>query len=193
MSCFRNFTVPHWEVFGGNLLMFVTIVFYILWWTISFRPNAGTHTAGAGISIAIALFTGMASIAVMALGIISLAQEGKGFPFLFFLLGAVLLYIILLAVTKIFFQREVTSELFLIVFWLALQCSAVAVLYTSGRFNIAQTLTVLILLILTTIFGMVCYVLHYRLEEPARFWNGLIPLIVDAGAVAVFLSVLALS
>ena len=87
-----------------------------------------------------------------------------------------------------------TSELLLITVWAALEWSAIAVLQGSGRFSMGQALTLAALVALATIIGMVCYLLHYHLvDETSRFWNGLIPLIVDAGVVAVFLAVLALS
>lgn len=193
MTSFRNFTIPLWELFGGNLLMVVTIVFYIAWWAASFRPNADGKTAGAGLFISLAFLSGVAAIAVLILGINSLPQEGKGFPVRYILLGAVVFYILLLAVTQIVFQRAVTSELLLIVVWIALESAVLAVLQSSGRFSAGQTLVFAILLGLATVAGLVCYILHYRLDEPARFWNGLIPLIVDGGVVAVFLAMLALS
>jgi hypothetical protein len=193
MTCFRDFTISLWEIFGGNLLMFTAIVFYIAWWAVSFWPNGDGKTAGAGFFIALALFAGMAAIAIMSLGINSLSQVRKGIPVMYILLGAVAFYIILLAVTKIAFQRAVTSELLLIIVWAALEWSAIAVLHGSGRFGMRQALTLAILVALATGAGIVCYILHYRLNEAARFWNGLIPLIADAGVVAVFLAALALS
>ena len=193
MTWFRDFTVPHWEIFGGNLLMFATIVFYIAWWTVSFRPNGDGNTAGAGLFIAVAFFAGLAAIALLSLGINSLSQAGKGFPVMYFLLGAAAFYIALLAVTKTAFQRPVTSELLLIVVWIALEGSTITVLQSSGRFSMAQALTLAALMLLATGAGLVCYILHYRLDETAGFWNGLIPLIVDGGVVAVFLALLALS
>ncbi len=193
MTCFRDFTVPLWEIFGGNSLMFATIVFYIAWWTVSFRPNGDGQTAGAVFFIAVAFFAGMAAITIMSLGIKSLSQVGKGFPVMYILLGAVAFYIILLAVTIIAFRRVVTSELLLITAWAALELAAIAVLQGSGRFGMGQVLTLAALVGLATGAGLVCYILHYHLDETLRFWNGLIPLIVNEGVVMVFLAVLALS
>jgi hypothetical protein len=193
MSWFRDFSVPLWEIFGGNLLLFVTIVFYIVWWTVSFRPNGDGNPAGAGFFIAAAFFVGVAAIGILSIGINSLSQAGKGFPVVYILLGAVAFYILLLVVTKITFQRAVTSELLLITIWAALECSAIAVLHGSGRFSLGQVLTLVALVVLATVVGIVCYILHYRLDDISRFWNGLIPLIVDTGMVTVFLAMLALS
>lgn len=193
MTSFRDFNIPLWEIFGGNLLMFATIAFYIAWWTVSFRPNGEGKAAGAGFFIAVAFFAGMAAIAILSIGINSLSQPGKGFPVMFILPGAVAFYIILLAVTKIAFQRIVTSELLLITIWAALEWSAIAVLQGSGRFGLGQALTLAALVTLATGAGIVCYIVHYGLDETSRFWNGLIPLIADEGVVTVFLALLALS
>lgn len=193
MTCFRDFTIPLWQVFGGNLLMFATIMFYIAWWLATFRPNSTGKTAGAGFFIALAVLAGVAAIISMFSGIGSLSQSGKGFPVIYILLGAAAFYIILLAVTRIAFRRPVTAELLLITIWVALEGSAIAVLQGSNRFSMGQTLTLATLVVLATGAGMVCYILYYRLDQISRFWNGLIPLLADAGVVTVFLVVLAFS
>jgi hypothetical protein len=187
---FRDFTVPLWKIFGGNLLMLVTIMFYIAWWTVTFRPNRTGKAAGAGFLIALALLTGLASITILFSGIESLSQAGTGFAVIYILLGAVAFYLIFLAMTRIAFQRPVTAELLLIIFWAALEGSAIFVLQGNHSISPGQALALVTLVMLATGIGMVCYILHYRLNEPARFWNGLIPLMVDAGVVIVFLAVL---
>ncbi len=192
MTCFSDFTVPLWKIWGGNLLMLVTIAFYIVWWTVSFRPNKSNKPAGTFFLIAAVLF-GVAAIAIVLSGIESLSHAGKRLPVVYILLGAAAFYIVLLAATKLAFQRPVTSELLLITLWAALEGSAIAVVQGSGRFSVGQGLTLAALVVLATGAGLVCYVLHYRLDEVARFWNGLIPLMVDAGVVTVFLAMLALS
>jgi zinc transporter ZupT len=83
--------------------------------------------------------------------------------------------------------------LLLITIWAALEGLAIAVLQGSNRFSPGQALTLAILVMLATGVGIVCYITYYRLNEITRFWNGLIPLIVDAGVMIVFLVMLALS
>jgi hypothetical protein len=56
MTWFRDFNIPLWEVFGGNLLLVATLVFYIAWWTAAFRPNADGKTTRAGFFLIVALF-----------------------------------------------------------------------------------------------------------------------------------------
>ena len=193
MSLFRDFTVPVSRIFGGNLLMLIAIGFYIAWWTVTFRPNRTSKTTGTGFFIAPAILIGATAITIKFSGIETLSQAGKGFPVVYILLGAITLYIILLGVTRIVFQRPVTAELLLIIVWAALEGSAIAVLQGSNWFSLGQALTLATLTLLAAGVGIVCYILHYRLDDILCFWNGLIPLIVDAGVVTLFLAVLALS
>lgn len=191
MTCFRDFTTSIWQIFAGNLLMLATLIFYIAWWTISFRPNGDGNTAHAGLFIVAALFVGVAAIITMSIGINSLSQTGKGFPVMYILLGSFAFYIILLAVTKMAFHRPVTSELLLVIVWAAVEWSAIAVFFGCRRFSIGPAITLTVLVAIAAFAGIVCYIQHYNLNETSRFYNGLIPLIIDAGAVAVFLSVMA--
>jgi hypothetical protein len=129
---------------------------------------------------------------IMCLGIRSLSYAAKVIPVIYILIGAVGFYVILLVFTKIVFQRDVTSELLLITIWAAIESSAIAVLLGVGCFGVGRAWTMAAVMILATLVGIVCYVLYYRLEGMARFWDGLIPLMVDAVAVATFLVMLAL-
>lgn len=193
MTAFRDFTLPLWQIFGGNALMLATLGFYIAWWTASFRPNQAGRTDGAIFFITAAGVAGLAAVILLSAGVSSLPQTGRGIPVTAILAGAAISYAVLLAVTLIFFKRVVTSELILIIVWAALESTALAALYGSGRFSLAQAAPLVILLALATLTGLVCYVIHYRLDEIPRFWNGLIPLAADGGVVAVFLVLLALS
>ena len=192
MTGFHDFTLPIWKIFGGDLLLFVTIVFYIAWWTVTFHPHRIGKSAGAGF-IVLALLAGAAAILTLFSGIESLYRAGQGDLVPYILLGAIAFYIIFLAVTRFAFRRPVTAELLLIIVWAALEISAIAVLQDSDRFSLGQALTLGTLVVLATVVGMFCYTLHYHLAELPRFWNGLLPLIVDAGVVIVFLAVLAFS
>ena len=191
MGFFRNFTAPLWGTFIGNLLFFFTSVFYILWWTAVNRSDSGGN--GAGIFLAGACFTGIAAIVILAGCMNALSREGKGLPVRYILLGCALLFFVLLALTRIAFDRIVTSELMIICVWAAVEWSLIAVLQGSGRFGAGRAVTLAALVGLATLVGLVCYVLHYRLDEALRFRNGLIPLAVDAGVMTVFLGVLAFS
>ena len=188
ITCFRDFSAAQWEIFAGNLLMLATIAFYITWWAAS---SGDVNNTGTGFFLTATLFAGVAAIAVLSIGIKSLPRAENGIPVMYIMSGAVTFFIILLLVTKIAFQRAVTSELLLITMWSALEWSAIAALHGNGRFHGSQALTLAIMVALAAGVGIICYILHYRLDETARFWNGLFPLIVDEGVVAVFLAMMA--
>jgi hypothetical protein len=192
MTCFSNFTAPLWKIFAGNLLLLFCSLFYLAWWVVSYRPNSSGGSAG-GFYITAAFITGFAAIALMSGGINSLSQDSKGLPVRFILMGGAALFFVLLPVTAIAFHRIVTSELILIHIWASLELSAVAVLYGTGRFGVGRAATLAALVGIATVAGLICYVLYYRLDETARYWNGMVPLTTDAFVMAVFLGVSAVS
>jgi hypothetical protein len=192
MTCFRNFTAPLWEIFAGNLLLLFCSLFYLAWWVVSYRPNSSGGSAG-GFYIAAAFLTGFAAIALMSGGIGSLSQDSKGLPVKFILMGGAALFLVLIPVTSIVFHRIVTSELMILHIWAVLELSAVAVLYGTGRFGAGRASALAALVGIATVAGLICYVLYYRLDETASYWNGMVPLTTDAFVMAVFLGVLAVS
>ena len=192
MTCFHNFTAPLWEIFAGNLLLLFCSLFYLVWWVVSFRPNSSGGSAGV-FYITAAFITGVAAIALMSGGINSLSQDSKSLPVRFILLGSAALFLVLLLVTAIAFHRIVTSELIIIHIWAALELSVVAVLYGTGCFGPGRAATLAALVGIATVIGLICYVLYYRLDGTASYWNGMVPLMMDAFVMAVFLGVLAVS
>ena len=137
MICFQNFTASLWKVFSGNLLLLFCSLFYLIWWVVSFRPDSSGGPAGM-FCIAAAFITGIAAIVLLAAGINSLSHNSKGLPIRFILIGAAVLFVVLLLVTAIVFHRQVTSELIIIHIWAALEISTVAVLHGTGRFGLGR-------------------------------------------------------
>jgi hypothetical protein len=192
MTCFRTFTAPLWEIFVGNLLLFFCSLFYLAWWIVSYRPDSPVRSAAGGFYITAAFITGIAAGALMSFGIYSLSHDSKGLPVLFILTGGVVLFLVLLPVTSVVFHRQVTTELTIMHIWVLLEFSAVSVLYGTGRFGTGRTVALATLIGIAFVAGLICYMLHYRLDITARYWNGMIPLITDAVVMAVFLVVLAI-
>jgi hypothetical protein len=192
MTFFHSFTAPLWEVFSGNLLLLLCSLFYLIWWVVSFRPNSSGGPAG-GVCITAAFISGVAAIALMSVGISSLSHASKGLPVRFVLIGAAVLFVVLLLVTALVFHRQVTSELIIIHIWAALEFSAVAVLYGTGHFGPGRAAALAALVGLATVVGLISYVLYYRLEGMSGYWDGMVPLATDALVMAVFLGVLAVS
>ena len=192
MTCFHNFTAPLWEIFAGNLLLLFCSLFYLVWWVVSFRPNSSGGSAGV-FYITAAFITGVAAIALLSGGINSLSQDSKSLPVRFILLGSAALFFVLLLVTAIAFHRIVTSELIIIHIWAALELSLVAVLYGTGHFGSGRAATLTALVGIAIVVGLICYVLYFRLDGMSSYWDGMVPLMMDAFVMAVFLGVLAVS
>ena len=69
----------------------------------------------------------------------------------------------------------------------------VAVLYGTGHFGFGSVAILTALIVIAFVAGLICYVLYYQLDGTARYWDGMIPLIMDAFVMSVFLGVLAVS
>ncbi|MBK5261791.1 MAG: hypothetical protein JJE17_04350 [Peptostreptococcaceae bacterium] len=190
MICFRSFTAPLWEIFAGNLLLLFCSLCYLAWWVVSFNPNSSGGSAGM-FYIAAAFIIGVVAIFLTSSGIKWLSQDSKSLPVSFILLGSVAVFIILLLVTTIAFHRMVTSELLIIHIWAALELSMVVVLYGTGHFGFGRVAILSALIGIAFIASLICYILYYRLDGTASYWAGMIPLIMDAFVMSVFLGVLA--
>ncbi|EGW37166.1 hypothetical protein [Desulfosporosinus sp. OT] len=192
MKCFDNFTDSIWVIFYGNLLLLFCSLFYLIWWIVSFRPDSPGGAIGV-FSIIAALIAGVVAITLMSTGILSLSFISKGLPVKFILIGGAVLFVVLLLVTNMAFHRIVTSELIIMHIWAALELSAVAVLYGTGRFGSGRATALGALVGIATVVGLICYVLYYRLDGMSSYWDGMVPLITDSFVMAVFLGVLAVS
>lgn len=186
MELFHGFTVPIWEIFYGNLLLFLCSLFYLLWWIVTFRPGAVGGAFGT-FCLAAACVSGIAAIALASTGISALAPDSKGVPVRCLVAGGVVLYLVLLAVTVLVFHRMVTSELLIMQIWAVLELSVVSVLYGAGRFPSGVAAALAALVVIASVAGLVCYVLYYHLDASAGYRDGMVPLITDAAVMAVFL------
>ena len=191
MNCFHDFTAPLWEIFIGNLLLLLCSLFYLIWWVVSYRPNSNGMSVTGGLYITVAFITGITAVALMSYGINSLSSYSNGLPVRVILISVGVLFLILLPITTIIFHRILTEELILIHIWAALELSAVDVLHGTGRFDSVRTIILVTLIGIATVVGLICYMLYYRLDELASYWNGMIPLITDAFVMLVFLLLLA--
>jgi hypothetical protein len=193
MTYFQKFTPPIWKIFTGNCLLLFCSLFYLIWWVDVFRPNASETSLVGMFCITAAFITGFAALVLMSFGIQSLSCSVKGVPVRYILIGCGALFVIMLLVTVLVFHRPMTSELIIIHIWTTLQLSAVTVLFNTGRFGTGRAVILVVLTGIATIIGLISYVLYYRLEGIASYRDGMIPLIVDAIVMAVFVGMLAVS
>lgn len=194
MMSFRSFTGPLWSVFAGNLLLLICMIFYLVWWIVTFRPNSTDGGLIGAISILVAFITGVAAIVLLSTGINLISQETvRGLQVKFILLGTAAIFVLMLLITSVGFHRIVTSELMIIHAWVALELSAAVVLYGAGHFGPGRAAVLAVLLGIAFIVSMICYVLYYRMGEAASYRVGMVPLIMGAVVTAVFLGEMAVS
>jgi len=186
MTGLRNFNVPVWEIFAGNLLLFICFLFYLVWWIVSFRPGSSGASAGV-FYITVAFVTGIAAIFLLTGGINSLSQDSKSVPVKLILFCGIALFLILLFVTSFAFHRTVTSELMIIHAWVALELSVIVVLYGTDHFTPVSAVLLAVLVGIAFVISMICYVLYYRLDAVTSYWVGMLPLSMAAFVVAILL------
>jgi uncharacterized membrane protein YhaH (DUF805 family) len=90
------------------------------------------------------------------------------------LVGAVVLYLVLLGITQRVFQRQPTTELVLFVAWLGMEACCALALGDAGQTGVAALVAVLA--VVGFVVSLVCYVLYYRLEPLPSFVDGCVPL-----------------
>lgn len=169
-------------IIQGHALLLVCSVLYLAWWSLFFRPDAQVtgwpRTAG------------IACIVVAALcGVGGLVAAGRALPALYgsdrhqvplwaFVLLGVAAYVLLLAITSGPLQRQVTSELLLIVLWATFEACVIASLASSGTLSPVWILVLAVVVAGFFLSALVCYVLYYRLPPMPAFIDGMVPLIL---------------
>lgn len=182
-------TVQEKEIFGGHLSLIGCCLFYLIWWWMAFRPGsvpgAARVTGLAGVLLGITAACGVVGLVLVVLGIRGGAPGAVLLPGGWIAGGGAVLYLALLALTALLLHRPVTTELFLIVGWAVLETAAVSTLYGTGALGRGTAIGLLAVVAEAFAAGMVCYLLYYRLSAWAGFVSGMIPLAVDAVAMAV--------
>lgn len=191
MLC-QGFDTRLWEMFWGHALMVGCCLFYLLWWCLTFKPGASPSTLGRA-SIALAFLTGIAGLVLIIMGMGARESATRGLPEWIIVAGGVACYIILLLITSKVLERQVTSELLLIVGWAILEFSVIDVLYGVGRLGGAGTVVLAIVICAVVVASLICYVAYYRLGGTAGWIDGMIPLITGAVFMAVMMVVMAFS
>lgn len=172
------------KLFWGNILLVVCSAFYLAWWTAAFRPKGASKGFGTNLLLLAAIAAGIGAVVFMAQGISTAPHPVALFPSGLILWGGIVVYLILLAVTALLLKRQVTTELFLIIGWAMLELSAIDALYGAGRTAFPAAVFLIVVIAVAVVVSMVCYLLYYRLEQTAGYIDGMIPLIVDAVAMA---------
>ena len=180
----QNFNVSERQIFRGNILLIVCCAFYLAWWLLAFKPTGAIKGMKTGWLLIPAFAAGLAAIILAVKGIQSASVGAILFPSGLLFWGAVAAYLILLAVTRLFFHRQVTTELFLIVGWVGLALSEINVLYGMGRFSHGLSVVFAVVIGVAALISLVCYVLYYNLRDRTGYFDGMIPLFMVALVMA---------
>ncbi|MDY3916768.1 MAG: hypothetical protein SOZ01_08565 [Selenomonadaceae bacterium] len=174
---FTEFTEPLRELVAGQAFLVVCCTVYLIWWCIAFRPGVASGGWLSGILLLTILVLAARGVtfdirAVRALsGAVGVITYG--------LLAMVVAYLALLFITVKLFHRVPTTELLLIVFWGVLETAVFISLRLAGFLTIEGLYIALIVIGVTTMVSLVCYVVYYRLDEWPAFYCGMLPLGLD--------------
>lgn len=184
MNAFRGLPVGAWAILGGELLLVVFSVCYLVWWSIAFRPPVVVPGSGGRGFLTGAILGGGAGLVLLLAGVLGLASRLSWPAVGAVVLGGVVVGAGLFAVTSGPLHRQVTSELPLIIIWATAQLAAGVALATAGHLTAPAASAWVVTVVVATIVGLACYVVFYRLDPVAAYWVGMVPLAVDGLASA---------
>lgn len=177
------------KIFTGNLLFAACCVTYLIWWSVAFRPG---YTAPTAIKAGLFMITAALGIAGLAWIIQGCTLAAGGMRYIAIIGAGAAIYVILLLLTNLLMQRQVTTELMLIVFWACMEVCACNALLGSGAIGTKAFAVLAAIVIAAAIAGMICYLKYYDLEPMAAFYDGMVPLILFAVVmigIAVFIKI----
>ena len=177
------------RIITGQILLIVCCVFYLIWWYRGYRPGSAADRIGGvnGILLFITMAFGIAGV-VLSLMRIPSVNVPKISPMLI-LAGGIASYVVFLIITRCFFHRIVTAELFLIVAWTMLEITVINRLSAGGFLSDNRFVFLFVVIAAAFIISMVLYVAYYRMEEMKAFYAAMIPLITEGAAMAVLIGV----
>ena len=117
------------KIIFGQILLVICCIFYLIWWSISYRPGVEVKRAGGlnGIMLLITAFCGLAGIAVSIYGVNAVQKTGHlKITGIVIVAGGIIAYVLLLLITRFLFQRQVTTELVLITGWVMLELTVIS-------------------------------------------------------------------
>lgn len=156
---------------AGQIALTLCCIFYAVWWYVAYNPKTADNGA---ILFWLTFACGIAGIYLNICGIRHLENLKQ----ICIIGGAA--YILLLAVTVLIFQRQVTAELFLITAFATLEVAAIFAAFPNELPPILLPIVAAV-----SIFALVAYLLYYKLDDWTAFYFGFLPLILDAICAAV--------
>ena len=176
---------------AGNLCLVLCCIFYLIWWSIAFNPNRDFPMAAKSILFLVTLCFGLAGVGVLVWGMAELPKEKGGISSGAICVIGIVAYALLLFLTYHFLQRQVTTELALIVGWTALEVCVMNALWRADALGAAAAVVMAVVVVVAAVIGMLCYLAYYELDPQIAFYDGMVPLILFAVVMAIEILVVA--
>jgi len=169
----------------GNILLLICCGFYLAWWLIAFRPQGGIRGMKSGWLLLPAAAAGALSVWRITEGLNR--TGGNGTSALKICLAGLLVYILLLVVTRAVLKRPVTTELFLIVGWAVMAAAEADALRAAGLYSSGRAAALTAVILVMAVISLVCYLRYYKLDAVKGYYDGAAPLVMVAAVTAVML------
>ena len=178
-------------IITGQILLILCCTVYLIWWYRGFRPGIYVSRAG-GVNGALLLITMVLGFAGVVFSLMPAEKIREPLVSqVMIVICGIAAYFILLVVTKVFFNRIVTTELFLIVGWTMLETIVADRLYAIGSLGGKSFSAIIVIIAAAFLIGIVLYVAYYRMEEMRAFYAAMVPLVVDAIAMSAMIGIVA--
>ncbi|MCR5155615.1 MAG: hypothetical protein K6C96_02895 [Butyrivibrio sp.] len=176
------------QIILGQGLLIVCCIFYLIWWGVAFHPSHGdSHTSGIdGILLLATAIFGLAGLAVNMLGIVKIPPKEELISGIVIIIAGVVTYVVLLLGSRIILNRQVTSELFLIIGWTMLEVASINRSFAWEMVTANQVVVLLVIVAAAAILSLYFYLQYYRVKPMVGYIYGMIPLIMVAVSMGVF-------
>lgn len=175
---FSHFDMQTKQILTGNVLLIFCCVFYLAWWILAFKPTGAIKGMRSGWLLLPAVIFGVAAILQIVRGSSAADRHSVLFSQTAVLIGGVIVYIVLLAATRLLLNRQVTTELFLIVGWTVLMFLEMNALYAQGQYSRTAAIVMLVVTVIAAAVSLVCYLLYYNLNSMRGYVDGMVPLLI---------------
>ena len=166
------------QILRGNVWLAICCGVYLAWWCIAFNPVRDVPMGLKVVGFCATLVCGVWGVVLLAGGMGALPADRLALPgWAVWLIGAGA-YGLLLFVTSKLFQRQVTTELLLIVAWATFELSCVNALFGVGAMGGAGIAVAIIAIVATIGISMGCYLAYYEVPPVPAFVLGMVPLIL---------------
>ncbi|MCD7982282.1 MAG: hypothetical protein LUF32_08240 [Clostridiales bacterium] len=177
---FSHFDLQTKQILTGNFFLILCCAFYLAWWMIAFKPVGAVKGMKSGWLLLPAVVFGVVAILQIVRGSGVADSQSALFSQTAVLIGGVIVYIVLLVATRLLLNRQVTTELFLIVGWTVLMFLEVNALFAQGQYSRAAVIVMLVITVIAAAVSLVCYLLYYNLNSVRGYVDGMVPLLIIA-------------